>query len=145
MYKNQINKLIFVVCFTIGISYSFAQQESDDTLNVSDDDTVATMDTFQKNLDTSTGKWIKVNKSDIDADAVEADASSSSDVDENINVEYIWRPNIVEVGWNPYTNGYWQYTNCGWMWVSYYSWGWWPYHYGRWWYSGAWGWVWSPG
>ena len=46
-----------------------------------------------------------------------------------------WQPTVVVVnpGWQPYCNGgHWVYTDCGWYWLSGYSWGWAPFHYGRW-------------
>lgn len=90
----------------------------------------------------SEGEWIKVTKNDIDPEAV---ADQSGGFDPEINTDFVWRPYNVDPEWSPYTNGYWQYTNCGWMWVSYYSFGWRTCHYGRWWWSPVWGWVWSPG
>ena len=46
-----------------------------------------------------------------------------------------WQPSVVilDPGWQPYCNGgRWVYTDCGWYWLSGYSWGWAPFHYGRW-------------
>ena len=46
----------------------------------------------------------------------------------------------------PYaTDGHWDYTNCGWSWVSDFDWGWAPFHYGRWEYDSFYGWMWIPG
>ncbi|MBZ0201929.1 MAG: hypothetical protein K8I03_02805 [Ignavibacteria bacterium] len=87
------------------------------------------------------GEWIKVTEAEIDPNGV----TESEGFDDEINREWVWRPNNMEPDWNPYTYGYWEYTNCGWMWVSYYSWGWRTSHYGRWWWSEYYGWVWSPG
>jgi hypothetical protein len=59
-----------------------------------------------------------------------------------------WRPTIgiADVDWQPYYDGgRWIYTNCGWYWLSDYSWGWAPFHYGRWLRHTHWGWVWVPG
>lgn len=88
------------------------------------------------------GEWIQTTEAEVDPDGV---TDGSEGVDDNINTDYIWRPNNVEEGWSPYTNGYWEYTNHGWFWVSYYDWGWRTCHYGRWWWHARWGWVWSPG
>jgi len=58
-----------------------------------------------------------------------------------------WRPTAVAVnpGWTPYCDhGHWAYTDCGWCWVSDYSWGWAPFHYGRWFHNRHWGWCWAP-
>ena len=55
-----------------------------------------------------------------------------------------WRPARVEVGWRPYSNGYWQRTDAGWYWASEEPWGWATYHYGRWDFHGEFGWVWVP-
>ncbi len=58
-----------------------------------------------------------------------------------------WRPTVVaaDPGWQPYVNrGRWVYTDCGWYWVSDYSWGWAPFHYGRWFRHNRMGWCWAP-
>lgn len=104
-------------------------------------DSSITMDSIRNQL-SADGEWIKVNQDEIDSESV---TDGSTEFDDDINTDYVWRPYNVPESWNPYTNGYWTYTTCGWMWVSYYSWGWRPYHYGRWWWSPRWGWVWSPG
>ena len=44
-----------------------------------------------------------------------------------------------------YTNGYWNYADGSWIWVSNYSWGWAPFHYGRWQNRIGFGWCWVPG
>ena len=59
-----------------------------------------------------------------------------------------WQPSVVIVnpGWQPYCNGgHWVYTDCGWYWMSGYSWGWAPFHYGRWFCHNNYGWCWAPG
>ncbi len=59
-----------------------------------------------------------------------------------------WQPNVVvlDAGWQPYCNGgRWVYTDCGWYWLSGYSWGWAPFHYGRWFRLSHYGWCWMPG
>jgi hypothetical protein len=55
-----------------------------------------------------------------------------------------WVPLDVPVGWRPYTEGYWEYTDYGWMWISQDPWGDTPYHYGRWAEDDSYGWVWVP-
>jgi hypothetical protein len=58
-----------------------------------------------------------------------------------------WQPTVVVVnpGWTPYFNcGRWVYTDCGWYWMSDYSWGWAPFHYGRWFQHASLGWCWRP-
>ena len=58
-----------------------------------------------------------------------------------------WQPTVVVVnpGWQPYGDrGHWAYTDCGWCWVSDYSWGWAPFHYGRWFRNSHFGWCWAP-
>ena len=60
---------------------------------------------------------------------------------------YCWQPNAVVVnpGWQPYCDrGRWVYSNCGWYWMSDYSWGWAPFHYGRWFPHQRLGWCWAP-
>jgi hypothetical protein len=59
-----------------------------------------------------------------------------------------WQPGVVIIcpGWQPYcNNGRWVYTDCGWYWLSAYSWGWAPFHYGRWFRHSHYGWCWMPG
>jgi hypothetical protein len=58
-----------------------------------------------------------------------------------------WQPTVVVAnrGWSPYFNcGRWVYTECGWYWMSDYSWGWAPFHYGRWFQHAQLGWCWRP-
>jgi len=56
-----------------------------------------------------------------------------------------WRPASVAVEWRPYCDGYWEWTDCGWYWVSDEPWGWACYHYGYWTLEPAYGWIWVPG
>ena len=59
-----------------------------------------------------------------------------------------WQPcaGIHTPGWTPYcTQGQWVYSNCGWYWMSRYSWGWCTFHYGRWFCDPHCGWCWFPG
>jgi hypothetical protein len=56
-----------------------------------------------------------------------------------------WRPAHVAVGWRPYVEGRWVWTDCGWYWESDEPWGWACYHYGTWVQDPALGWVWVPG
>ena len=58
-----------------------------------------------------------------------------------------WQPTVVVVnrGWQPYCDrGHWVYTDCGWYWLSDYSWGATTFHYGRWFSHPRWGWCWWP-
>src|SRR6266849_4398000 len=58
---------------------------------------------------------------------------------------HVWYPREVEVGWAPYSYGYWNWVGpWGWTWVDYSPWGFAPYHYGRWAYIGS-RWGWCPG
>jgi hypothetical protein len=58
---------------------------------------------------------------------------------------HVWNPR-VEGDFRPYaTNGYWNYSDEGWAWMSGYNWGWAPFHYGRWLYDNNYGWLWLPG
>ena len=71
--------------------------------------------------------------------------AENNDVDIDVNVNYVWVPDAnTQEDFNPYTNGSWQWSDGGWVWVSNYGWDA-TYHYGRWWYSDEYGWVWSPG
>jgi len=56
-----------------------------------------------------------------------------------------WRPAGVAAGWQPYCNGQWVWTDCGWYWESDELWAWACYHYGFWVYDSTYGWVWIPG
>src|SRR5262245_11436704 len=56
-----------------------------------------------------------------------------------------WIPSGVAVGWEPYVDGQWVYSDYGWTWVSADPWGDIPYHYGTWAYADPYGWVWVPG
>jgi len=56
----------------------------------------------------------------------------------------VWHPNVMS-DWAPYTNGQWEWTDQGWMWVTDEPFGWVVYHYGNWTRWGATGWVWVPG
>jgi hypothetical protein len=55
---------------------------------------------------------------------------------------YVWYPR-VNLGWAPYSRGYWTWTLFGWTWIPTDRWGWATSHYGRWGYSD--GWFWIPG
>ncbi|MEM7009501.1 MAG: DUF6600 domain-containing protein, partial [Thermodesulfobacteriota bacterium] len=58
---------------------------------------------------------------------------------------YIWQPYNVGPEWKPYSDGRWQWSDQGWLWISYEPWGWATYHYGRWVFDDYAGWVWIPG
>lgn len=58
---------------------------------------------------------------------------------------YVWYPVGVGAEWQPYSDGRWEYSDRGWIWVSYEPWGWATYHYGRWVFDQYYGWVWIPG
>jgi hypothetical protein len=58
---------------------------------------------------------------------------------------HVWYPRYVDVGWAPYSVGYWNWVGpWGWSWVDTEPWGFAPFHYGRWNYFGG-GWGWCPG
>lgn len=57
----------------------------------------------------------------------------------------VWQPAVHVASWNPYYDGRWEYSDCGWTWVADYAWGAIPYHYGTWVFDPALGWVWVPG
>jgi FecR protein len=57
-----------------------------------------------------------------------------------------WQPYGVNLGWDPFMNGYWTYSPAfGNVWVSAYPWGWMPYRYGNWIFVANRGWLWRPG
>jgi len=57
----------------------------------------------------------------------------------------VWQPYNVGPEWIPYTDGRWEFSDQGWIWISYEPWGWATYHYGRWVYDDYQGWIWIPG
>jgi hypothetical protein len=57
----------------------------------------------------------------------------------------VWIPASIVVGWEPYSDGEWIWTDYGWTWVSYDPWGDAPCHYGTWVWVDPYGWVWLPG
>jgi hypothetical protein len=59
---------------------------------------------------------------------------------------HVWYPRHVEVGWAPYSVGYWNWVGpWGWTWVDDEPWGFAPFHYGRWnYFAGGWGWCPGP-
>ena len=83
---------------------------------------------------------------------VSRDVPGYSDLDDNgtwreePDYGHVWYPNSVDVGWAPYSYGYWNYVGpWGWTWVDYAPWGFAPFHYGRWAFiGGAWGWCPGP-
>jgi hypothetical protein len=87
----------------------------------------------------------------VSARYVSRDVPGYSDLDDNGSwnqePDYgpVWYPNTVDVGWAPYSYGYWNYVGpWGWTWVGYEPWGFAPFHYGRWAYIGS-RWGWCPG
>ena len=87
----------------------------------------------------------------VSAKYVSRDMPGYSDLDDNGDwrdePEYghVWYPRHVEVGWAPYSVGYWNWVGpWGWTWVDDEPWGFAPFHYGRWNYFGG-GWGWCPG
>ena len=56
-----------------------------------------------------------------------------------------WHPAHVAVEWRPYCDGHWEWTDCGWYWVTDEPWGWACYHYGSWVLEPSYGWIWVPG
>ncbi len=140
MQLHKLHKgILLTAVFILLLEAKFFAADADSV--VFQNDSTFTIEGVQKELGTE-GEWIKVTKDEIDPDAVN---DKSSGLDNELNTDWVWRPYNVQEGWSPYSNGYWEYTNCGWMWVSYYNWGWRTCHYGRWWWSSRWGWVWSPG
>lgn len=56
-----------------------------------------------------------------------------------------FRPASVAVDWEPYCDGEWVWTDCGWYWDSDEPWAWACYHYGTWVFDPEFGWIWVPG
>ncbi len=65
-----------------------------------------------------------------------------SDVD---GYGHCFQPAGVGPGWQPYCEGSWVSTDCGWYWQSDEPWAWACYHYGTWVDAPAAGWIWVPG
>ncbi len=65
-----------------------------------------------------------------------------SDVD---GYGHCFQPTGVGPGWQPYCEGSWVSTDCGWYWQSDEPWAWACYHYGTWVDAPGAGWVWVPG
>ena len=87
----------------------------------------------------------------VSARYVSRDVPGYSDLDDNgtwrEEPDYgpVWYPSHVDVGWAPYSVGYWNWVGpWGWSWVDTEPWGFAPFHYGRWNYFGG-GWGWCPG
>lgn len=58
---------------------------------------------------------------------------------------WVWLPADVDASWEPYTTGYWGYSDWGYAWYPDEVWGWAPFHYGNWMFTPAYGWAWVPG
>ena len=56
----------------------------------------------------------------------------------------VWRPQESRSNWEPYTQGAWMWTDCGWYWNSDEPYGDIVYHYGRWHNDDYYGWIWVP-
>jgi len=100
---------------SLGLFYAIAK------LEISDGVTIHEASDFYKPL-AAHGKWVQV-----------------------ANHGLCWHPAGVAAGWRPYCNGYWEWTDAGWYWVSDEPWAWACYHYGSWVYDSNYGWVWVPG
>jgi Family of unknown function (DUF6600) len=72
-----------------------------------------------------------------------ADLNSYGEWINTNNYGSAWQPYAV-VGWMPFDNGHWAYSNENWTWVSYEPFGWIVYHYGYWYDDPLYGWVWIP-
>ncbi|MDD5361460.1 MAG: hypothetical protein PHN88_04965 [Ignavibacteria bacterium] len=149
---KHLNKILVLVVMSVLFYYSpLKAQENNGTLldSLSDEDELLDSNLVYQNMHDSLnnkGTWIKVVKSEFikDVNGNETDLDESA-YDDN-QVVNVWRPNDVDINWAPYdNNGYWLFTDAGWVWISNYSWGWSCYHYGRWWYYPLYGWVWIPG
>ena len=64
---------------------------------------------------------------------------------ETVRYGWVWHPNRMPEDWRPYSYGYWECTEMGWVFVSDHPWGWACYHYGRWLNTPDNGWIWLPG
>jgi len=87
----------------------------------------------------------------VSAKYVSRDTPGYSDLDDHGTWDevpeygHVWYPSGVDVGWAPYSTGYWGWVSpWGWTWIDYSPWGFAPYHYGRWAFVGG-RWGWCPG
>src|SRR5262249_23988818 len=87
----------------------------------------------------------------VSAKYVSREVPGYSDLDDNgtwsevPEYGHVWYPSAVDVGWAPYSYGYWGWVGpWGWTWVDYAPWGFAPFHYGRWAFIGD-RWGWCPG
>ena len=56
---------------------------------------------------------------------------------------WAWKPHSVDVGWSPYTTGYWDDWHGSPVWIDYNPWGWATHHHGHW--LNMYGaWMWTP-
>lgn len=157
------NKNIFFTFFStlillsISCALSFAQEipykdESDSSLFIdsipSTENLLDSNEVYKQQFDSLSkdGDWIDIKKSDFVRDLSKGTGEDFPDFysDEGEYVSF-WRPYCADANWNPYQQGRWEFSYCGWVWISDYSWGWGPYHYGRWYFSNYYGWIWIPG
>lgn len=157
-HKNKLYALLSSILFILLASiYSVAQElpgsnDSDDQLFTDSiplsENLLDSNEVYKRQFDSLSkdGDWIKVKKSDFVRDLSKGTGEEFPDFDYD-DEQYIsfWRPYGTGLNWNPYTNGRWEFSHYGWVWLSDYSWGWGPYHYGRWYYSNYYGWIWMPG
>ncbi len=157
-HKNKLYALLSSILFIfLTCIYSVAQElpgsnDSDDQIFTDSiplsENLLDSNEVYKKQFDSLSkdGDWIKVKKSDFVRDLSKGTGEEFPDFNYD-DEQYInfWRPYGTGLNWNPYTNGRWEFSYYGWVWLSDYSWGWGPYHYGRWYYSNYYGWIWMPG
>jgi hypothetical protein len=91
------------------------------------------------------GEWIQITPEEIEEELRDGEGQGKSFSRSEDDFLFIWKPKISDINWKPYSQGSWQYTDHGWLWMSSESWGWATYHYGRWVNSKKYGWIWIPG
>ena len=115
----KIRSLILALCLAGGLSFGLFQASAE--LEVSAGVSIHATADFYEPLG-ARGTWVEVG-----------------------SYGRCWHPAGVVVGWRPYCDGYWEWTDCGWYWVSDEPWAWACYHYGTWVFDSGYGWVWVPG
>jgi hypothetical protein len=116
-----MKRRLFILAFCISSSFSLGLFPACAELEVSAGLSIRAATDFNEPL-TPHGRWIEVG-----------------------SYGRCWHPAGVEVTWRPYCNGHWEWTDCGWYWVSDEPWAWACYHYGTWVFDPGYGWCWVPG
>jgi hypothetical protein len=158
LVRKHFYTLLFAIVISLNLNFTAKAQEIPSENDEADQVMIDSIDYGENLLDSNEiyrkqfdslskdGEWVEAKKSDLIRDLNNLTEEDELDIyPESDEAVYIWRPYGIDSYWNPYSNGSWVFTYCGWVWASNYSWGWGPYNYGRWYCSSAYGWIWFPG